>query len=159
MNGIPASTHRRTALLPPRGLLLALAAQAPLAAAAWPLRPAWPELAIGGLLLCAGIVLNVWAERLFRRAATGVCPFSPASTLVRHGPYRLFRHPMYLGLVAMSAGVALATGVLANLWSSVAFAIWLHYAYVLPEEDFLRARFGAAFDAYAAAVPRWLLFK
>ena len=36
-------------------------------------------------------------------------------------------------------------------------AVWLHYAYVLPEEAFLRDRFGAEFEQYARRVPRWVL--
>jgi protein-S-isoprenylcysteine O-methyltransferase Ste14 len=59
--------------------------------------------------------------------------------------------------VTLSVGLTLLTGVLANLWVSVAFTIWLQHAYVLPEERFLRDRFGAAYDEYAKRVPRWLL--
>ena len=55
----------------------------------------------------------------------------------------------------MNLGVALACGVWANAWSSIALALWLHHAYVLAEEDFLRRTLGAAFDAYARRVPRW----
>jgi protein-S-isoprenylcysteine O-methyltransferase Ste14 len=56
--------------------------------------------------------------------------------------------------VALAAGLTLLTGVLANLWISLAFAIWLHHAHALPEERFLRDRFGAAYDEYAKRVPR-----
>jgi protein-S-isoprenylcysteine O-methyltransferase Ste14 len=64
---------------------------------------------------------------------------------------------MYLGLVAIVLGLSVATGVLANIWSAVALAIWLHYAYVLPEERFLRDQFGAAYDEYCKRVPQWTL--
>jgi len=147
----------RPHVLPPKGLLIALAAQLPLLLAGLPLRPpAWAMIA-GGVLLLAGAALNVWAERLFKRHGVGVCPFTPVPLLVARGPYRLTRNPMYVGLVCLNAGVALLTGVLANLWSSVALVIWLHYAFVLPEEAFLRQEVGAAFDEYARGVPRWLL--
>jgi len=63
---------------------------------------------------------------------------------------------MYLGLVCLNLGVTLFSGVLANLWSSIAFLIWLHYAFVLPEEIFLRHELGSAFDEYAQRIPRWL---
>jgi Putative protein-S-isoprenylcysteine methyltransferase len=63
---------------------------------------------------------------------------------------------MYVGLLCLNLGVTLITGVLANVWSSIALFIWLHYAFVLPEESFLRQELGAAFDAYAKRIPRWL---
>ena len=66
---------------------------------------------------------------------------------------------MYLGLVAISAGAVLASGVLPNIWIPAAYAVWLHYAYGLPEEQFLRGQFGSAFETYAARTPRWLIRK
>lgn len=159
MNAVTSSANRPEMLLPPRGLLLALLAQIPLIASKWPLEPNSPEMVAGAVLIAWGVLLNIWAERLFRWGATGVCPFSPATVLVKRGPFRLSRNPMYLGLIAISVGVTLATGALSNIWISVAFAIWLHYAYVLPEEHFMHDRFGAEYEQYAERVPRWMLFK
>jgi protein-S-isoprenylcysteine O-methyltransferase Ste14 len=150
------NSYRKPSILPPRGLLFALVAQFPLISGSWPLRPRVVEVLIGVVLIVAGVVLNVWSVRLFERHAVGVCPFSPAAVLVTRGPYALSRHPMYLGLIAIALGLTIATGVLANMWISVAFAIWLHCAFVLPEEGFLRKLFGAGYDAYAGCVPQWL---
>src|SRR5262245_52088948 len=144
-------------VLPPKGLLIALAAQVPLIAASAPLRPSTLEMAAGAILLIGGALLNIWAERLFRRNRVGVRPFTEVPVVINRGPYRFTRNPMYLGLVCLNLGVTLFTGVLANLWSSIAFSIWLHYAYVLPEEVFLRHELRGAFDQYAQRVPRWLL--
>jgi protein-S-isoprenylcysteine O-methyltransferase Ste14 len=149
-------TMRRAGILPPKGLLIALASQVPLLAATGLRRPTVPELAIGIGLLLLGCVLNVWAERLFRRDDVGVCPFTPVPVLVERGPYRVTRNPMYVGLVALNLSASFLTGVLANIWSSVAFALWLHYAFVLHEEAYLQREQGAAFSEYARHVPRWL---
>jgi protein-S-isoprenylcysteine O-methyltransferase Ste14 len=145
----------RRRFLPPQGLLASLVAQLPLLFSALSVRPALPEITAGLVLLAFGTVLNVWADLLFRRFGVGVCPFSETPALLGTGPFRFTRNPMYLGLVALSAGAALLTGVLANLWITVAYVIWLHHAFVLPEEEFLRAQFGAGFEAYARRVPRW----
>ena len=159
MNSATSSPNRPKTLLPPRGFLLALLSQVPLLASNWPLRPNLLAMAAGAALIAWGVLLNILAERLFRRVATGVCPFSPATVLVRRGPFKLSRNPMYLGLVAISVGVTLATGVFPNIWISVALAIWLHYAYVLPEEKFMHDRFGAEYEQYTERVPRWILLK
>lgn len=152
-----ASRWRRPALLPPRALLLALLCQAPLLFVSWPWRPGAITIYAGALLLVAGILVNVVAARVFRLRAVGICPFSATPALVEEGPYRFSRNPMYVGLVAVCAGATLVTGALPNLWVPVAYCIWLHHAYVLPEERFLREHFGAAWDRYAQRVPRWLL--
>jgi protein-S-isoprenylcysteine O-methyltransferase Ste14 len=155
---MPDSILPAPRMLPPRGLLTALAWQIPLLLSAWPPAPTSWGVAAGVVLLAAGAALNVWAERLFRRHGVGVCPFTRVPVLVERGPYRLTRNPMYLGLVCLNLGVTLCAGILANLWSSIAFVIWLHDAFVLPEEQYLRAEVGAAFDQYARRVPRWLPF-
>lgn len=146
-------------MMPPRALLVALASQAPLIAAGWPLRPTVAQIATGGVLTAAGLVLNVWSERLFVREGVGVCPFTPAPVVIERGPYRLTRNPMYLGLIALNLAFTFFTGVMANLWSSVAYAMWLHYAFVLPEENFLRASWGDAYTRYALRVPRWITLR
>ena len=116
-----------------------------------------PELAIGIGLLLLGCVLNVWAERLFRRHDVGVCPFTRVPVLVERRPVPRDAQPDVLGLVALNLSASFLTGVLPNVWSSVAFALWLHYAFVLPEEAYLRREQGAAFaesrPACAALAP------
>lgn len=145
----------RPRILPPRGLLIALLAQVPVLAA-FPIRVTHWGVTAGVLLLGCGAVLNVWAERLFRRAHVGVCPFTEVPSLVTAGPYRITRNPMYVGLVLIAGAPPLLAGVPANLWSPLALALWLHFAFVLPEEEFLRQKLGLAWEVWAARVPRWL---
>src|SRR5262249_11539628 len=133
-------------ILPPKGLLIALAAQLPVLVFRMPLQPSMLEIAAGATFLIAGMLLNIWAERLFRHNNVGVCPFTHVPGLVAGGPYRFTRNPMYLGLVCLNVGITVLSGVLVNLWSSIAFFIWLHYAFVLPEEIFLRQELAGVFD-------------
>jgi protein-S-isoprenylcysteine O-methyltransferase Ste14 len=151
-----AETRAHPKVLPPRALLYSLAGQVPLLVFAWPLSPPTWCLAAGAGLLIWGALLNVWAERLFRREKVGVCPFSPVPRLIVEGPYRLSRNPMYLGLVFISLGVVLVTGAAWNLWAPLALFVWLHFRLVLPEEQFLRSLLGSPFEEYAMTHPRWL---
>ena len=150
-------TLNKARVLPPKGLLIALGSQLPLVLARFPLRPSILEITVGAALLVTGLLLNVWADRLFRRNDVGVCPFTDVPVLVDGGPYRISRNPMYLGLVCLNLGVTFSTGILANVWSSIAFLIWLHFAFVLPEECFLRTRLTGTYDEYTKRVPRWLV--
>jgi protein-S-isoprenylcysteine O-methyltransferase Ste14 len=151
-----ASTHSGRTILPPKGLLIALGAQLPLVLATLPLRPHAAESATGALLLFMGIAMNVWAERQFRLAGVGVCPFSPAPAVVDSGPYRFTRNPMYLGLVAINEAAVLLSGVALNTWTTVLFAVWLHRRFVVPEEQFLLLEQGESYAAFARRVPRWV---
>lgn len=152
-----ASAHSGRTVLPPKGLLIALGAQLPLVLATLPLRPHAAELAAGALLLVAGIASNVWAERQFRRAGVGVCPFSSVPAVVDTGPYRFTRNPMYLGLIAINDAAVLLSGVALNTWTTVLFAVWLHQRFVVPEEQFLLRECGESYAAFARRVPRWLV--
>ncbi len=154
MNSHPAS--RNAATLPPKALLISLLAQLPLNLLFWPPRLEIPWILAGVALFLAGALLNIWSDQLFRRHNVGVCPFSPAPTLLETGPYRWSRNPMYLGLVCIAAGPAIFTTVFWNLIAAAALLVWLHFRYVLAEEAFLRESFTTAFLEYAAARPRWL---
>ncbi|MGD0800392.1 MAG: isoprenylcysteine carboxylmethyltransferase family protein [Terracidiphilus sp.] len=146
----------RRKLLPPKMLLLSLLVQIPLVWWSWPLRPAEVHILTGVGMFAAGVVLNLSAERLFGKRGVGVCPFSPAPCVVSEGPYRFTRNPMYLGMALLSASCAMFTGVPWNLWAAAAFAVWLHFQFVLPEEEFLRNRLGVEYLLYASRTPRWL---
>lgn len=79
-----------------------------------------------------------------------------AEDLVTDGLYRHSRNPMYVGNLLILFGVAIAS----DSWGCVAVAIplflFIYVAIVAAEENYLRGKFGAAFDAFCADVPRWL---
>src|SRR5260370_27728662 len=102
-------SHPRPGLMPPKVLMLSVLLQIPPVLWSWPLKPAEAPALAGAAMLATGVVLNVWAERLFRKSAVGVCPFSPVPNLVSKGPYRFTRNPMYLGMVLLGASVPLIT--------------------------------------------------
>lgn len=152
----PSGSSARSRLLPPRGLLLSLLVQGPLILLLWPPHLAGRIVFLGTAMLTGGVVLNFWADRLFKRNGVAVCPFGIVPKLISDGPYRLSRNPMYLGMVLISTAVPLITGVYLNLWAPAALAIWLHIRFVLPEEEFLRKRLGTQYLLYASRNSRWL---
>jgi protein-S-isoprenylcysteine O-methyltransferase Ste14 len=111
---------------------------------------------LGGLLLIAGAVMMIWAVTTFRRVGTAIVPIRPASTLAASGPYRLSRNPMYLGLAAAHAGIALIGNA---LWPLLALipVLWLIRTQVIArEEAYLERRFGASYLDFKGRVRRWL---
>lgn len=73
-----------------------------------PAGPVWPLL--GLVLVVAGLALTVWARWHLGRNWSGVVTVKENHTLIRDGPYRLIRHPIYSGLVLALIGTALAIG-------------------------------------------------
>ena len=98
------------------------------------------------------------AAAQFRRRGTTVDPFEPerASVLVTTGANAVSRNPMYVGMT----GLLVANAVRRRSWKALlpvaAFTLVIDRVQVAAEETALLSRFGAEYDAYRAAVPRWL---
>jgi protein-S-isoprenylcysteine O-methyltransferase Ste14 len=117
---------------------------------------AGPSRLVGGLLAAAGVALIASAVASMRRAGTDPRPERPSTVLVTDGPYALSRNPIYLGLVAIYAGLMLVVGTAwPVLFLPTGLAV-LRTGVVLREERYLAERFGGAFIDYAGRVRRWL---
>jgi len=74
--------------------------------------------------------------------------------VVRQGPYRIIRHPQYLGYIFLNLGFML----LAQSWVAVvfaAFSIGIFIALAAEEEKQLHVRFGGDYAEYCQDVPRF----
>ena len=118
---------------------------------------AWSPLRVAGLvLLAAGVVVLVHAFMRFVGEGVGTpAPIAPTQQLVVGGPYRHVRNPMYLAVIAIIVGQALALGQSSLLLYAMAvggaMAAFAH-GY---EEPALVRQFGAQYEAYRRAVPAW----
>jgi protein-S-isoprenylcysteine O-methyltransferase Ste14 len=79
-----------------------------------------------------------------------------AERLVQGGAYSLVRNPMYVGNFFLLMGLALASNSWVFVLIGVPLALFMHRAIIAAEENFLRNKFGAEFEAYCASVPRWV---
>lgn len=79
-----------------------------------------------------------------------------AETLNTRGIYSVVRHPLYLGNYFMWLGAALLPR---DPWVVlvVTLVFWLYYERIMTaEEDFLRGKFGEAFEEWAARTPAFI---
>ncbi|HWI81962.1 isoprenylcysteine carboxylmethyltransferase family protein [Ramlibacter sp.] len=110
------------------------------------------------ILVLAGGAVAAAGVASFRHLRTTVNPMSPerASALATGGIYRYSRNPMYLGLLAALAGLALWVGNALSLAVLPAFVAYMNQFQIKPEETALLSRFGEPYARYRASVRRWI---
>jgi protein-S-isoprenylcysteine O-methyltransferase Ste14 len=131
------------------GLVMTAAVGDPFALAGDPARMA------GIVSVLAFLLWNGWTLSVMASHRTSILPGGATTMVLQSGPFRLSRNPLYVGLIALDAGVALLTG---SFWAllfvpaGIAALVW---GAIRPEERYLAAKFGAEYDAYRARVRRW----
>jgi protein-S-isoprenylcysteine O-methyltransferase Ste14 len=110
--------------------------------------PAGPVTFYAGVAVLAfGLGFSIWARRVLGRNWSGIVTVKQDHELVRSGPYRWVRHPIYTGLLIAFVGTAISRGewrgVLAVL--IVFAALWRKLKL---EERWMIETFGDAYLRY-----------
>ena len=112
---------------------------------------------IGLLPFVVGIILYFWCAGAFTFIGRGTpAPIDAPIFLVKSGPYRWVRNPMYLGVLSVWFGEAILFHSLLLAGCGLLIAVVVHLFVVFYEEPTLRRRFGESYEAYLRTVPRWL---
>jgi protein-S-isoprenylcysteine O-methyltransferase Ste14 len=101
---------------------------------------------LGWALVLFFLGWNGWALWLFARHRTGLLPGQATNAIIEDGPFRVSRNPLYVGLLALYLGLA---ALVPTVWGLLLFPVAV--LLLLWGE-----RFGAAYEAYAKRVRRWL---
>jgi protein-S-isoprenylcysteine O-methyltransferase Ste14 len=106
-------------------------------------RPTFHSILLGAAVGLLGLIVRAYAAGYLHKQ----------EVLTVTGPYARTRNPLYFGSSLLALGAALAM----NSWIAAALLL-LYFALVYSvvmrrEERELRAKHGAAFNSYAAAVP------
>lgn len=79
-----------------------------------------------------------------------------ADTLVTTGIFSHCRNPLYVGNILILVGLGIASNSLIFMAIATPLFLFFYQAIVRAEENFLRNKFGAEFDAYCSRVNRWI---
>ena len=155
--GLASADHPNVVAHPPLILLASLG----LGWALWTLVPVSVlgqplGAVVGAVIGLVGFILAAMGAVRFRAAGTNVQTSRPAEALVRSGPYRFSRNPIYVGLVLVHAAVGIGFDNAWTLALTAVFAAVLHVGVIRREEAYLAARFGQAYRDYCARTRRWL---
>ena len=110
----------------------------------------------GIILIIGALVLFASALREFKRAETPVETRKPTTAIIRTGPYRYTRNPIYLAMTALHLGIAFWVGSVWLFATLVLAVIVVSTGVIAREERYLIRRFGDDYTSYKASVRRWL---
>jgi len=138
-----------------------VAGLAPYWVSGWNLRP--PLLGVGAVRYLGGVLIGLGLASLLecfaRFALKGLGTPAPGflpQHLVVSGFYRRVRNPMYVAVLAIILGQALLLGSVALLEYGAFVWLMFHLFVLVYEEPTLRGAFGSDYEAFRAAVPRWI---
>jgi protein-S-isoprenylcysteine O-methyltransferase Ste14 len=108
-------------------------------------------IALAGQLLRAAVIGLAYIRR------GGLDKKVYADTLVTAGFFAHSRNPLYLGNLLGIFGLLLVLNSTLGYLAGIPFFLFAYLAITAAEEDFLRGKFGAAYDEYCRTVPRFRL--
>jgi protein-S-isoprenylcysteine O-methyltransferase Ste14 len=121
-----------------------------------PFLPGTFAVPLGVPLVAIAVALFSYSVAKFRAAGTPVPARKPTTVIVRTGPYRFSRNPIYLAFSVFQIGIAIwvnSVWLLATLVGAVAL---IHYVVIPREEQYLERKFGGQYLDYKVSVRRWL---
>lgn len=99
----------------------------------------------------AFLALAVWARRLLGRNWSDAVAIKVDQQLIRSGPYRFVRHPIYSAMLGAYVSIALVSGEIHALVGLVLVCI-AYWRKIRIEEQTLMNLFGPAYSEYCASV-------
>jgi len=104
-------------------------------------------VAVGAVVQAGFILLAVWARRHLGRNWSAEVRIAVDHELVRTGPYRFLRHPIYTAMLGMFLGTAIASSQYHAL-IGLALLLVAYLRKTRLEDQILAQTFGADYDAY-----------
>lgn len=102
---------------------------------------------LGLILQISFFALAIWARELLGRNWSGAVTTKVDHELVRSGPYRFVRHPIYTAMLGVYLSTALVSGEIRGI-AGVTIACLAYWRKIRMEEAYLGARFGPAYESY-----------
>jgi protein-S-isoprenylcysteine O-methyltransferase Ste14 len=111
---------------------------------------------IGGLFVGVAIALAIVSVSELSSANTTILPYSSTTAIVKTGPFKYTRNPIYLANTLGYIGLSILLGTLWPLIFLPIVIVVMDRGVIAREERYLSRKFGEEYDAYRARVRRWL---
>lgn len=103
---------------------------------------------LGLLLTAGGLIFAVWARIALGANWSGTVTIKSGHNLIRRGPYKWIRHPIYTGLLASMIGTVMLQGEV-RAFLGLGLVLLALYRKAKREERFLSEEFGEGFAEHA----------
>ncbi len=113
---------------------------------------------LGCLLLFAGIIIRIWAIKVLGNYFTSVVQVQEAQKIIQTGPYRLIRHPSYLGAYLAIIGTSFLLHTQIGMLLSAAIMLVAYMYRIKLEEQTLVKEFGTVYRQYQEKTCRLIPF-
>jgi protein-S-isoprenylcysteine O-methyltransferase Ste14 len=108
-----------------------------------------PAAMTGLIAVLLGLTIRSWAAGVINKS----------KVLATTGPYRLCRHPLYLGSLLMMFGFCVLVGSLVDVCIVFGPVLGIYLLTMQREERRLAERHGAAWSDYAAVAPQFFPYR
>jgi protein-S-isoprenylcysteine O-methyltransferase Ste14 len=114
-------------------------------------------LVAAAILCICGLGFCFWARTVLGGNWSGTVALKENHELIVRGPYRLVRHPIYTGLLAMVIATAIQQGHIAGMIGLILVfvSLWIKLS---DEEELMRKQFPDQYAAYRERVKRIIPF-
>jgi protein-S-isoprenylcysteine O-methyltransferase Ste14 len=111
---------------------------------------------MGAVVMAIGAAMYFSCVWDFNTTGKGTPAFwDPPRRLITNPWFQAVRNPMYMGVALMNMGQGIFFGSTMILLYSLMVTLGFHVFVVAYEEPHLKKVYGADYDAYCQAVPRW----
>jgi protein-S-isoprenylcysteine O-methyltransferase Ste14 len=111
---------------------------------------------VGVILIVINLVIGFPAFFTMRRAHTALNPAHPTTAIVRTGPFRYTRNPIYLSFAILYTGIAMLVNTLWPMLFLPFVLVLVNRGVIAREEQYLEQKFGEEYTQYKTQVRRWL---
>jgi protein-S-isoprenylcysteine O-methyltransferase Ste14 len=109
-------------------------------------------------MMAAGLALRAWSMRTLGAYYSRTLRTTADQNVVEYGPYRVIRHPGYLGSIMVWTGFAVTSGSVAAAAGAAALMGNAYSRRIAAEEAMLTGRFGSAYAEYSRRTKRLIPF-
>ena len=109
-------------------------------------------------MMTAGLALRAWSMRTLGAYYSRTLRTTSDQGVVESGPYRVIRHPGYLGSIMVWTGFAVTSGSAAAAAGVAALMGNAYSRRIASEEAMLTGRFGSAYAEYSQRTKRLIPF-
>jgi protein-S-isoprenylcysteine O-methyltransferase Ste14 len=114
-------------------------------------------LAMGCCVSVLGLFMAIWARSTLAGNWSSTVTFKQAHELIRRGPYRFVRHPIYTGILTLCLGTAIEIGKLRG-WLALPLMLIAFWIKLKQEEALLLRHFPNEYPVYRKQVKALIPF-